>query len=70
MCGAEPYRCLISGAPGEFPPTGALAALRPRPHTVHPVASISDPRPRLAYLRRLPARLMPTDGVLARAPDL
>jgi predicted ATP-grasp superfamily ATP-dependent carboligase len=48
----------------------ALAGLLPQPHTTHAIASISDPRPGLAYLRRLPARLMPTDGVLARAPGL
>jgi hypothetical protein len=48
----------------------ALAGLVPQRHTTHGVASISDPRPGLAYLRRLPARLVPTDGVLARTPGL
>jgi predicted ATP-grasp superfamily ATP-dependent carboligase len=48
----------------------ALAGLLPQPHTTHAIASVSDPRPGLAYLRRLPGRLMPTDGVLTRAPGL
>jgi hypothetical protein len=48
----------------------ALAGLVPQPHTTHAIASVSDPRPSLAYLRRLPRRLMPTDGVLTRAPGV
>jgi predicted ATP-grasp superfamily ATP-dependent carboligase len=54
-----------SGARG-----AALAGLLPQRHTTHAIASISDPRPGLSYLRRLPGRLMPTDGVLTRAPGV
>jgi hypothetical protein len=45
----------------------ALAGLMPQPGTAHGIVSLSDPRPGLAYLRRLPGRLFPRDGVLARS---
>jgi predicted ATP-grasp superfamily ATP-dependent carboligase len=52
----------------------ALAGLLPQPHTTHGVASISDPRPGLAHVRRLLGRLLgrliPTDGVPTRAPGV
>jgi predicted ATP-grasp superfamily ATP-dependent carboligase len=51
-----------SGARG-----AALAGLLPRRDTAYAIASINDPRPGLAHLRRLPGRLWPRDGVIARA---
>ena len=48
----------------------ALEGLLPQRDTTHAIASISDPRPGLAYLRRLPARLLPTEGVPTRAPGV
>jgi predicted ATP-grasp superfamily ATP-dependent carboligase len=48
----------------------ALNGLMPQRNTKHAIASMSDPRPGLAYLRRLPGRLVPTDGVLTRAPGV
>ena len=54
-----------SGARG-----AALAGLLPQRHTTHAIASISDPRPGCPTCARLPGRLMPTDGVLARARPL
>jgi len=45
----------------------AVAGLMPQPNTAHAIASISDPKPGLSYLRRLPGRLTSKQGVLARA---
>jgi ATP-grasp in the biosynthetic pathway with Ter operon len=44
----------------------ALFGLLPQPNTAHGVVSLSDPRPGLAFVRRLPGRLWP-DGVIARS---
>jgi predicted ATP-grasp superfamily ATP-dependent carboligase len=35
----------------------AVAGLRPHPHTAHAVLSLSDPRPGLAYVRRISGRI-------------
>ena len=45
----------------------ALGGLLPQRNTTHAVVSLSDPRPGLTFLRRLPGRLLPTDGVIARS---
>jgi hypothetical protein len=45
----------------------ALAGLLPQRGTAHGVVSLSDPRPGLAYARRIPRRLFPRNGGLARA---
>jgi ATP-grasp in the biosynthetic pathway with Ter operon len=45
----------------------ALAGLLPQPGTAHGILTLRDPRPGLSYLRRLPGRLLPLDGVPARA---
>jgi predicted ATP-grasp superfamily ATP-dependent carboligase len=45
----------------------ALAGLLPQRHTAHGIVSLSDPRPALTYLRRIPGRLWPSDGFGARA---
>jgi predicted ATP-grasp superfamily ATP-dependent carboligase len=44
----------------------ALFGLLPQRNTAHGIVSLSDPRPGLAFLRRLPRRAWP-DGVLARS---
>jgi predicted ATP-grasp superfamily ATP-dependent carboligase len=47
----------------------ALAGLLPQPNTAHGVVSLSDPRPGLSFLRRLPGRVLsPSGGVIARSP--
>ena len=45
----------------------ALAGLLPQPNTTHGIVSLSDPRPGLAFLRRLPRRARRDGGVIARA---
>jgi predicted ATP-grasp superfamily ATP-dependent carboligase len=46
----------------------ALAGLLPQPNTAHGVVSLSDPRPGLSFLGRLPGRLRPgSGGVIARS---
>jgi predicted ATP-grasp superfamily ATP-dependent carboligase len=44
----------------------ALLGLLPQRNTAHGVVSLSDPRPGLSFLRRLPRRAWP-DGVIARS---
>jgi hypothetical protein len=46
----------------------ALSGLIPQPNTTHPIVSLSDPRPGLGILRRLPGRLWPGDGVIGSYP--
>jgi predicted ATP-grasp superfamily ATP-dependent carboligase len=45
----------------------ALAGLLPKADTAHAIASISDPRPALSYVRRLPRRRSSGHRVLARS---
>ena len=45
----------------------ALGGLLPQRHTTHAVVSLSDPRPGLSFLRRLPRRLRPARGFPTRA---
>ncbi len=48
----------------------ALAGLMPQRDTTHAIASLSDPRPGLRALRRLPERLVSVNGVPTRAPGV
>jgi predicted ATP-grasp superfamily ATP-dependent carboligase len=48
----------------------ALAGLMPQRDTTHAIASLSDPRPGLRALRRLPRRLVTVNGVPTRAPGV
>ena len=42
----------------------------PQRDTTHAIASLSDPRPGLRALRRLPERLVSVNGVPTRAPGV
>jgi predicted ATP-grasp superfamily ATP-dependent carboligase len=46
----------------------AIGGLLPQRNTTHAIVSLSDPRPGLAFLRRLPGRLLPSRGVIASSP--
>lgn len=46
----------------------AIGGLLPQRNTTHAIVSLSDPRPGLTFLRHLPARLWPGDGVIGSHP--